>query len=753
MLAFASQPAHSQQKLSGLIINADDSEYDMENKRASLTGKVQLVWNGNYLSAAKADVDLANKVIVAEGDVVIQNSKLHAEASRVEYNYDTERGYFYNSFVQSGQVVFEGKIIEKTGEDTFIASKAEYTACKTCPAAWSFSGKQIEAEMGGYAWISRPILRIGGFPVLILPGLIVPLKSKRQSGFLVPQYNTSARGGNTLGMSYFWAISRNKDLTITGRNFEKRGFQTDLEYRYVLNSKSRGKLNFAHIRDRQFPNERKVDKEIDRWYLDYAHVYEMPDNLTHRVKLTNVSDLRYPIDFPRQLGNNTDPSLENTMSLTKTTDTQFASIEGTYNINLLKEDPLASNTDSVHRLPEINYNVTNQRIFNTGILAKLDVNYVNFTRSGLSYDDIEADGSDFRRKEGRDGSFNPNPGDGSARQWDLIRTGHRFDAAPTFSAPFQLGQFVDVLPQVTYRETHYQFQIDDDVQSLENYAPSANRRYVQTDLAARMQFSRVYGDLLNEKGARLKHEIEPQVSVSTIPWIKRPEHGFFGDFTDQAFSQSLEPITDEDVFGENRLQFDYNDRVFDRSLFTYSLTNKLTRKTWKYGQPVYTNVLLARITQSYDINEANDREKPEPWLPVNALIKMKFANFETFTQAQYYPYAKQVNWSSRTRVQNSSGDYLQVIYSKFIRVREDNSVISDTQTENIRPGVGLTTKYLNLFGEVSYSNVTFEVLQWRYSTIFKPPGNCIQLMFSSVFTPNGDAMYYVDANFNFGGDI
>jgi LPS-assembly protein len=189
--------AYAQQSLSGLIVNADDSEYDMENKRAILTGKVQLVWKGNYLSAAKADVDLANKVIVAEGDVVIQNSKLHAEAAKVEYNYDTERGYFYDSFIQSGQVVFEGKVIEKTGEDTFVASKAQYTACATCPAAWSFSGKQIEAELGGYAWISRPVVRVGGFPVLILPGLVVPLQSKRQSGFLVPEYNTSVRGGNT----------------------------------------------------------------------------------------------------------------------------------------------------------------------------------------------------------------------------------------------------------------------------------------------------------------------------------------------------------------------------------------------------------------------------------------------------------------------------------------------------------------------------------------------------------------------------
>ncbi|MEO0337028.1 MAG: hypothetical protein AAF202_11565, partial [Pseudomonadota bacterium] len=144
---------------------------------------------------------------------------------------------------------------------------------------------------------------------------------------------------------------------------------------------------------------------------------------------------------------------------------------------------------------------------------------------------------------------------------------------------------------------------------------------------------------------------------------------------------------------------------------------------------------------------------PEPWLPVNALIKMNFANFETFTQGQYYPYAKQINWSSRTRIKNDSGDYFQVTYSKFIRVRADNSLDSDSQTENIAPGIGLTTKYINLFGQVNYSNVTFEVRQWRYSVILKPPGNCLQLLFSSVFTPNGDAQYYVDANFNFGGDI
>ena len=83
----------------------------------------------------------------------------------------------------------------------------------------SFTGSKIESELGGYSKLSRPVLRVGGIPVIILPGILVPLKSARQSGLLVPSLEYSGSGGVALSQSFFWAISPSEDLTVSAKHY------------------------------------------------------------------------------------------------------------------------------------------------------------------------------------------------------------------------------------------------------------------------------------------------------------------------------------------------------------------------------------------------------------------------------------------------------------------------------------------------------------------------------------------------------
>lgn len=740
----------AQTNLSGLVINADDYEYNSKLKVAYLKGNVQVVFEGNHLVADKATVSIEKKNILAEGNVVLQNPQVYIGAQRIDFSYDTKTGVFYEAFVHSGQAVFEGKIIEKVGESDYIAHQAYYSTCETCPPAWSFSGRKITAQMGGYAWITRPVLRIADFPVLILPGIIVPLKSERQSGFLVPSYNYSTDGGHAFSQSYFWAISRNKDMTVTARNYEKRGFKTLGEYRYVLSGTDKGFFNGAHIKDRAFSGRDDVGKVIDRWYVNYHHRFDLPNDYVQRMNLSAVSDLRYPVDFPRELDANGDPALENSVSLTKTTESQHASAEATMNINLLKTNPLASNEDSVHRLPELNYSMTNTRVFDTPLLAKMHLNYTSFQRSGLAYDDMRPCGTppnvdDLCVKDERDGSFNPADG-------DLIRTGQRFDFEPSLSLPILVGESFDIVPKVEYRETHYRFQLNDDG-LLEGYENEAVRRYVKTEISAGSQFSRVFGEIAADKsGQKLKHEIEPRISFVSIPWIEDPDHNFFGDFRGQPYSQSEEPVSDEDLNGPNKVQFDYNDRVFDTKLVNFSLSNKLVRKRWAGDDPDYRSLVIAKFDQSYDLNEAQQsrEDKPQPWLPINGLLDIRLDQFDSYTKAIHYPYAQVTNLSSRVRSTNNSGGFAEVIYSRFIRVKEDNSIDAATKTENVGLGLGFASKYLNLSGSADYSTVTFDVTSWRYAAIIKPPGDCWGFYFTGIHPLNGRPEFDFNLSFNFG---
>lgn len=754
VLIFFVSTLHAQTSLSGLIINADDYEYNSRKKIATLKGNVQVVFEGNHLRADEASIDIEKKFIKASGSVILQNPRVYVGAERIEFNYDSKTGTFFNSFVKSGQAVFEGEVIEKTGENEYVAQKASYSTCETCPGAWSFSGRKITAELGGYAWITRPVLRIANVPVIILPGIVIPLKSKRQSGFLVPSYSWSDQGGHAITQQYFWAIDRNKDTTLGLKNYEKRGLKTLGEYRYVLTDTDNGNLNAAHLRDRAFSGEDDVDGRIDRWFVNYNHRLELPGNLIQRVNLSAVSDLRYPIDFPKELDANGDPSLKNQVSLTKLGESQMASIEATYNINLLKKNPLASNEDSIHRLPEVNYHLTSKRLFNTDLTSKLHLNYVNFTRPGLAYDDMEqcpllpsqTVNNSKCVKDVRDGKFDP-----SGQFGDIIRTGQRLDIRPTVTYPMLLGNALEVVPSVKYRETQYYFNLGSDT-TAENYSNSASRRYLETDISAAVQFSRVFGqiDETSHKGQKYKHEFEPKISYTNIPWFQEPDHGFFGDFRNQPFSRSLEPIANEDLDGSNGVQFDYNDRVFDTRLVNLSLSNKIVRKRWAGDNPDYRSLLVAKLWQSYDLNEAKSDDRPQPWLPINGLLNMNLDHFDSYTIAQHYPYAKITNWSSRMRFTDSRGGFFELLYSFFVRVDDRNEIEDGTKTETTGTNLGFTSKYLNLSGGLDYSNVTDEISQWRAAAVIKPPGDCVAFYLTGLLPVNGQLEYSFDVRFNFG---
>jgi len=742
----------------GVLINADVMDRDLEKRTVRLRGNVQVVFQGQHLSCDKAEIDLNKQQIVAEGNVILFNERVHVEADRVVFNYKQNTGFIYNGFVQSGQVVFEGDVIQKISESRYIANNASYTACDTCPPGWSFSGRSIDAEIGGYARIRRPIFKLGRIPVLILPGIIVPLKSARQSGFLVPSMEVSGKGGVALSESYFWAISRSQDFTFTPKWYTKRGYKLHGDYRYVLNESSQGRLQSAWIQDKAFRKEEKLTEKFDRWYFWYAHRHEMPENFVHRVDVKPVSDLRYPRDFPNEITGHGDPALENKMSLTKTTSDQMASAEINIYTNLLHAKPLSENDDAVHRAPELRYSIKEQSILDSGLFFSLDSQYVNFARERYNYDDLEttpgAIPGQFQRRapplgnQGeirRDGTFSPFAG---ALPGDLMRTGQRLDIRPSVSYPFQIARRLDLVPSVSFRETQYRFYPAESAE-MAGFSSSAARRYVQTDLVIKTEFTRVYGSS-DPKAERLKHSIEPEVGYSHIPWIRRPNHPFFGDFEGLQYSRQFEPISDADLNNSRTgVQFDYHDRTYEKQVMDFGLTNRLTRKIWVNGEPDYRTVGIFRLSQSYDMNEAKS-PTPHAWSSVNLLADMRFQHFETYTTAQYNGYAKVTNLSSRLRLMASAKNFVQVNYTRNFIFDEEYTPTGETR--NLGLGAGMIMKYFEAVGQFDYEARKFAVQSFGYALNIRPPGKCWMISFEHRQVVGGDAQLRGSFSFDFGGE-
>lgn len=752
----------------GVLINARNMDRDLRKRTVKLEGDVQVVFQGQHLSCDTATIDLKTQTITAKGNVILTSERVHVEGSKVVFNYKKNTGWIYDGFVKAGQVVFEGEVVEKIGENHYLASNGRYTACETCPPGWSFSGKRIDAELGGYARIKRPVFRIAGVPVMMLPSIIVPLKSARQSGFLVPTFDYSKRGGAALAQSYFWAINKSEDATFAAKWYDRRGFKGLGEYRYVAAEGSRGKMNGAWMQDREVKNKYGFTTERERWFLDYGHIYQLPGQYTHRLNFNRLSDLRYPTDFPDELSGHGDPAIENKTSISSRTEDQFYSAEVDIYTNLLKRSPTANNDDAVHRAPEIRYSLKETKLGRNGPLFRLDMDYVNLARNKHNYDDLEYSNNLLKPigDNGNSGDLNDGLGPGGeierdgkySPDTDLFRTGQRVNIQPGLSYPFHLGKTFDVAPSIHYRESQYRFYPTNTAEE-NGFGSTAAQRYLQTDLKMRMEAHRVFGNQMDPLASRWKHSVEPEMGYSHIPWIRQANHPFFrdtsGNYQSPQYSRQFDPISDADIASPtSKLQFDYRDRIYDKQLVDFAITNRLTRKSWGNSQVGYNTIALFRLSQSYDFNEAKT-PTPHAWSPINGLLDLRFDNVETNTTASYNTYAGTTNIASRLKLLVTPSNYFQLTYNRNFVLTDDYEVAQDGETRNIGFGIGFVSRYVDGIGQVDYNyskDKTWELKAWSYGLDIKPPGRCWVIRLKHAQIVQGDPQIGASINFNFGGD-
>lgn len=767
--AFAQTPSA---KIQGILINADDMFRDSDKELVELNGNVQIVYQGQHIKADKATVYLRSKRAELQGHVEIVDTKHTIKGDQVFLDYEGNTGIIYNGFVQSGLVRFSGDRLEKIGESEYIVSQADYTACTNCPSTWSFSGSSVRAELGGYAYIKSAVLRISDVPILWLPYLVVPLKSDRQSGLLTPGFEQSDTGGFTFIQPYFWAISRNTDATITAKNYENRGLKGMLEYRYILNEESQGFLNTSLLNDRAFGQDPRLNnyrgtnskgQPLDRWFVRYENYTVLPDDIVARAQINQASDLQYPKDFPLETYNYGDSAMENRISVTKNTKDSHASIDASYYVNMLQGDPRSGNDDSVHRAPELRYSATQKNLGDTNFIYYWDLDYVNFTRAGNSYDAMALT-SDSKLKYVKNNCDKPNWSDFPECHptydgkydptMDLIRTGQRLDFRPSIYYPIKITNGIDIVPILNYRETHYNFDVGDE----QSYV----RRYLRTSVTGRMIFSGIYGDPSETMATRYKHEIIPEITYTNIPWINQKNHPFFGTGAlNEAPYSSRDSISDGDLTSPYGLQFDYQDRIYDRNLVTLGLTNKLTQKKWINDKPEYLQIASLKLLQSYDVSQkdrSGSGNTREPWSDLMAILDVRLNNFQTYSIFDYFPYQGVTNISSRVRLMNDLGQFGQVGLTQQYKITPGQSVDPSSRTEDYTLATGFTSRYVNLMGQIVY-DANWQIAKdgkpvksWAYIAQFKPPGDCWLVTLIQDQVTGGETNTRLNFEFTFDGN-
>jgi LPS-assembly protein len=202
-------------------VNAVSLSFDSTRNLLIADGNVLITYSSLVAEAQRAEVDVTNNQAVLIGDVRITDVTSEITADRAEINLETGSGVLYKTsidFLEGGYHLHAEEARRSEG-DKYSLKDALLSTCD-CPdaessAPWSLSATEAEVTREGYGFAWHTKLRVKDFPVLYWPYMIFPAKNERQTGFLPMRFGAGRQSGLNLEIPFFWAISKSSDATIT----------------------------------------------------------------------------------------------------------------------------------------------------------------------------------------------------------------------------------------------------------------------------------------------------------------------------------------------------------------------------------------------------------------------------------------------------------------------------------------------------------------------------------------------------------
>ncbi|MBW1841633.1 MAG: LPS-assembly protein LptD [Deltaproteobacteria bacterium] len=619
-------------------ISADKIDYDQKASTYTGIGNVSISKANKRLTADYVHFDNKTMQAVATGHAMMTAGEDVLMGSRIDIDLEAETGTIYNGtlFFKENNFHIKGDTLRKTGKNTYTAENVSITTCNGDKPAWKITGKNLKVAIEGYGTVRHAALRVKNVPVLYSPFLTFPVKSKRQSGLLLPQAGYDQTKGIQFIQPFYWAINESSDATFYWHHMQDRGEKLGAEYRYVLDPGSKGIAMVDFLDDRKvddgspgsgdygYDGDAYLRPNSDRYWFRAKANQSLPWKVTAKLDLDIVSDQDYLYEFRggytgfneteanfldnfgRDLDTYDDPIRSNSLNFNRRWDRFSLNAEGRWQDNVAARrqggpDP------TIQRLPTITFDASKQYISTTPFLYDLT--------SGYNY-------------------FYIDDGDRA----------HRLDIYPRFYLPYRFKNYFTFEPSLGLRETVWHY--DKNEYGYSNKDTLSREMYdVKMDL-----YSKIFNvfPVNGKQIERIKHAVKPQVVYYYTPDEDQAEYP----------------------------NFDTIDRIQKENLLTYTLTNTFTSKSKKETAaiisakedksaelPVYTynEACRFKLGQSYDINKERDGD-PEPFSPVFGRLDLVLSRlFSLGADANWSPYDGDfVSHNIAADIKDKRGDRLYV---------------------------------------------------------------------------------------------
>jgi LPS-assembly protein len=663
-----------------VTIEAESISYDQETDTYHASRHVVITYDGGVLTADDVLLNKTNNEALATGNVILKSKNDILEGNRVDFDIETKTGVAYQGkvFFAQNHFYLSGDKIEKRGESTYHIDRAKATTCDGDAPDWQLAGNDLDVTVEGYGTLKHMKFMTNGMPILYMPCLIFPAKTKRQSGFLFPYFAYSNKLGWDMELPFFWAISDSMDATFYQRYMDMRGFKEGVELRYFTSRDNFGTFYGDFLNDSVRINEtigdvtRNWQSDQQRWSVYLNHQTNFDPTFSFRADIRKVSDSWYFRDFSSHnyyldnysqtedqrfkkvpfLGNDSLTYLESTARLTKNWPLYSLTVLGSYVDNFTTQ----SNDATLQKYPEITLIGIKRPLFGTPLNLEFSTSYDYYYRT-------------------------------------TGQRGHLYDIRPYLTLPLNLWGYGQLTPQFGVQETLWQ---RDDNQETPGAEKQGNRGIYTAALGLRTEIHRIF-DVNSGPVQKIRHGIVPEVTYTYVPDV----------------NQTSAPDFLTIINGQNTIM--------------YALTNSFVAKVLGTdGKPSYREFLRLKLAQTYDIKEAtrdvsgsgtdrrpfSDVDLEVDFLPfqyLSFLARNKYSvNNMTFTQANYDLSLHDSRGDSATLTYRYTQDgYNQTIYDASGYSRYAQSGIEEIDL-TLKAAVTKTTDLIYLQRRDQFNQVDVE---------------------------------------------
>jgi len=404
------------------IFKTQYAEFDKDSKKLISKGDTTIITSEGYMLKGKNIIfNNKNKIIESKDPAIITDldqSKIFLE----NFKYFTKDSFFKsvgaikvidskNNSYNFSQVYIDEKKREIIGTDikAFLNegnfkikeknkprvfantvkidgkgnefTKSVFTLCDyrkddSCPP-WSIQASKMKHDKAQKTvYYDNAVIKVYDVPIFYLPKLSHPDPSvKRRSGFLPPSLTNSKNLGSGFKAPYFWAVSHDKDMTLTSNMFVSERPLFLSEYRQAF-KRSNLILDLGYTEG--FKKIEKSKKKVgDRSHLfaKFVKNFETKNNSENNfeISLQNVSDDKYLklYKIKSNLASYEVDTLESSISYTHQSDDTFIGFNASV-YETLKED---YNDKYEYILPDVilNKNLFSNKYGSADITSNLKV--------------------------------------------------------------------------------------------------------------------------------------------------------------------------------------------------------------------------------------------------------------------------------------------------------------------------------------------------------------------------------------------